>query len=56
MINNNNIRETFLDQNFNEINVNNVINLLIDKLTEININYNNIKNFVSDIEEKKNFD
>ena len=55
-INNNNIREIFLDQNFNELNVNNVIDILVDKLTEINIDYNDIKNFVSNVEEKKNFD
>ena len=50
---NKNIREIILDQKVNKLNLNELYELLLNKLKEINIDYNDIENLVSKIEENE---
>ena len=48
-----NIREIILDQKVNKLNLNELYELLLNKLKEINIDYNDIEKLVSKIEENE---
>jgi len=51
--NSKNIREIIFDQKVNKINLNELYELQLNKLKEINIDYNDIENLVSKIEENE---
>ena len=53
--NNNNIREVFLDDKLNKLEINDLYDMLLDKLAEIKIDYGTIENIVTKIEENENY-
>ena len=53
--NNNNIREIILGNFVNELEANNIYEMLVNKLTDININLDVIENIISKIEDNQNY-
>ena len=53
--NNNNIRETYLNEIYKDLNDDELFNILIEKLNEINLDYENIEKIITRFEEKQDY-